>query len=105
MGKRVLKTPFILASILSITGFLFLWMIFFKNDKKNVSQKRKKEAITDKDIKKVQSLIKKVEKENPEMVEKIRKHFAADEQLKKARNSDPEDIGGVVKHWLSDNDD
>lgn len=101
----MIKTPFVVASFLAFIGFLFLWMVFLKNDEKNINKKREREEKTNKEIKKVQSLIEKVEKENPEMVEKIRSHFAGDVNLKKARSSDPEDIGGVVKHWLSDKDD
>lgn len=99
----MIKTHFLVVVVLTLMGLFVLWMMFFKeNDKNNTGKKSDKSTKRDTEIKKVESLIKKMEKENPELVNKIRSQFMADARLKSAKGSDPEDVGLVVKYWLSD---
>lgn len=99
-------TSFVVVSILALGGLLVLWMVFFeKSDQRKINKKNDRGTERDVEIKKVQSLIEKMEKENPELVKKIRSQFVADAQLKSAQNSDPEDVSRVIKYWLVDEED
>lgn len=88
----------ILTLILALAGCWFLWVLFFGN-------KGDRDTGRDGKIEKVQSLIHQMEKENPELVRKIRSQMVIDAKLKSAKDTEPEDIGRVVKHWLETKDD
>lgn len=88
----------IAAFVLALAGIGLLWMMFFAKKSENGESRVGKVA-------KVQSLISQVEKENPELVEKIRSQLAANAMLKEAKNSEPGDVGNVVKQWLSNESD
>jgi hypothetical protein len=77
-------------------------MIFFSNSGVKIKNKMSRTE-KDKETEKVQELIKRLEKENPEMVSKIRSQFNADRKLKSVKESGQDEIGSVVKHWISDN--
>ncbi len=90
------------ALIISTAGFFILFAIFFKTGGKggkNSSGVSKK----DRDVEKVRDMIERIERENPAMVAKIRSQLTADKKVKMVSEAEDEDIGGVVKHWLSEN--
>lgn len=58
----------------------------------------------DREVKKARDLIERIEKENPQMVEKIRSQFVAERRIESVKESSEEDISGVVKLWLSENE-
>lgn len=87
--------------IFIMLGVLVLWLILFSkssvkgNNKASGSDK-------DKEAKKLKELIKRLEKENPEMVSEIRSRFIAEKKLESVKESDQDEISNVVKHWMSD---
>lgn len=87
--------------ILILLGIFVLWVIFFAKSNKKVSETVSSNE-KDKEAKKVQDLIKRLEKENPEMVSKIRSQFMADKKMESVKEADQEEISSVVKHWMSD---
>lgn len=88
----------LITSVLILAGLYYLIKLFFMQD----SSVAKKEKGNKDGIQEVQTLIQKMEKENPEQVAKIREQFMAEVQIKNAKESEPEDVGGVVKQWMSD---
>jgi len=91
----------LIASVLILAGLYYLINLFFIQD----GSETKKEKDNESSIEKVQSMIQEVEKKNPEQVAKIRNQFMAETQIKSARESEPEDVSGVIKHWISDKDE
>jgi flagellar biosynthesis/type III secretory pathway M-ring protein FliF/YscJ len=87
--------------ILILLGVFVLWVIFFAQSNKKVSEAVNSNG-KDQEAKKVQDLIKRLEKENPEMVSKIRSQFMADKKMESVKETDQEEISSVVKHWMSD---
>ena len=88
-------------SILILLGLFVLWVIFFaQNNKKGKETVSSNEQ--DREAKKVLELIKRLEKENPEMVSKIRNQLKADKKMESVKETDQEEISSVVKQWMSD---
>lgn len=87
--------------ILIMLGVLVLWLMLFSNNSVKVN-KTVSGADQDRGVKKVKELIRRLEKENPEMVSEIRSRFIAEKKLESVKKSDQDEIGNVVKHWISD---
>lgn len=87
--------------ILIILGVLVLWLMLFSNNSVKVN-KTVSGADQDREAKKVMELIRRLEKENPEMVSEIRGRFIAEKKLESVKGTDQDEIGKVVKHWISD---
>jgi flagellar biosynthesis/type III secretory pathway M-ring protein FliF/YscJ len=99
-----LKAAAAVLLILVLLGIFILWVIFFAQGNKKAS-KTANSNDKDKEAKKVLDLIKRLEKENPEMVSKIRSQLIADKKMESVKETDQEEISGVVKHWMSDKSD
>lgn len=93
----------ITALIILVAGLFILFVIFFKTGgkggKRSFDVSRK-----DRDVEKVRSMIERIEKENPALVAKIRSQLTADRKIKIVSEAEDQDIGGVVKHWLSEHE-
>ena len=89
--------------ILILLGIFVLWLIFSAKSSVKIN-KTASGSEKDEEAKKVQELIKRLEKENPEMVSKIRSQFIADRKLESVKDSGQDEIGSVVKHWMSNSD-
>lgn len=87
--------------ILILLGIFVLWLIFSAKSSVKVN-KTVSGPEKDREAKKVQELIERLEKENPEMVSKIRSQFIAERKLESVRDSGQDEISSVVKHWMSD---
>jgi len=96
-------TPLIIALAILVSGLLVLFVFFLKagneGKKRNTDVSRKA-----REVKKAGDLIERIEKENPEMVEKIRSQFIADKKIESVKESAEEDISDVLKLWLSENE-
>lgn len=98
----MIKAAILIPVVFIVIGLFILWLLFFRDDKHKRNEKDGKTLYNDNNIKKIQTLIGKVEKENPEFVKSIREHLSVEAKLKITRESDPGDIGDVVKHWVND---
>ncbi|WP_421070678.1 hypothetical protein [Pelotomaculum propionicicum] len=87
--------------ILILLGVLVLWLLFSSKSSVKVN-KTVSGADKDREAQKVQELIKRLEKENPELVSKIRSRFIADKKLESVKESGQDEISNVVKHWMSE---
>lgn len=98
----MIKAVMLIPVVFIVIGLFVLWLLFFRDDQLKRNEKDGKTLYKDNNIRKIQSLIGKVERENPEFVKSIREQLSAEAKLKKTRESDPGDIGDVVKHWIND---
>lgn len=97
----------IIISIFILVGLLVLNVIFFKGSKKE-ENRNKPRSKNEENVNKVQSLIKKTEKENPELVNLIRSRVIAEakekrvkDSIAKVKDSTSEDISLVLNYWLN----
>ncbi|MFA4885184.1 MAG: hypothetical protein WC601_05340 [Desulfotomaculaceae bacterium] len=93
----------ITALIISAAGLFILFAIFFKTGGKG-GKRSSDVSRKDRDVEKVRDMIERIEKENPAMVARIRSQLTADKKIKMVSEAEDEDIGGVVRHWLSENE-
>ncbi|NLI12533.1 MAG: hypothetical protein GX425_07900 [Peptococcaceae bacterium] len=91
------------ALFISAAGLFTLFIIFLKTGGKG-GKKQFGVSSKDKDVAKVRDMIEKIEKENPDLVAKIRSQLAAEKKVEVISKAEDEDIGGAVKHWLSENE-
>lgn len=97
-----MKTTSVLALLLAFTGLLVLWVIFFKTPKDKGVINNNENSGKRKEYKRIQSLIRNMEEENPELIKDLSTQLNAASRLNSIKESHPDDINLVIKYWLYD---
>ncbi|MDF9407034.1 MAG: hypothetical protein A4E52_01099 [Pelotomaculum sp. PtaB.Bin013] len=97
-----MKTTFVLTLLLAFTGLSVLWVIFFKKPKDKDTINNNENPGKRKEYKRIQSLIRNMEEENPELIKDLATQLNAAAKLKSIKESHPDDINLVLKYWLYD---
>ncbi|MCG9968993.1 hypothetical protein L9W92_13210 [Pelotomaculum terephthalicicum JT] len=94
-----MKITYFLALLIAFTGLYILWSIFFKKPKiMDDNSNNKKDR--NKEYRLIQSLIRNMEEENPQLVKDLIVHLNAVSRLNIIKKSNPDDINLVLKYWL-----
>jgi len=97
-----MRITVVLTLLLAFTGLFVLWVIFFKEPKDEDTINNNQSPGKRKEYKRIQSLIRNMEEENPELIKDLATQLNAAAKLKSFKESHPNDINLVIKYWLYD---